>query len=239
MEKKKSKLPLNKILTISTVVLPTFVYLIINALFFSVTPDVTFHDVEITDLKVITQQDDTYFVYAEKVDYSVDGTLVRVLDDKLGVVIDKETIINIGFKYYNYDLVKTENEDGTTLEEMKFVNVKVELLKEKTSKTIPITIIIGMVGVAIASLIVFKKMHYALRYPRVSVLIALSIITGVLYLIDMVVGSLLSVFLVFTISWVIYMIEYAVLNGNVAEKEAQKFQSKLMQELARASQMFK
>ena len=240
MEKKKSKLPLNKILTISTLVLPTFVYLIINTLFFSITPDVIFHDVEKDDLRGVLYEVDKYFVYAEKEAYSVSGDDITYdMGNKLGVVVTKDTIINVGTKYYRYDLVKIENEDGTFKEEMQFVDVKVELIKQKTSYAIPISMMVTIIGALIASLVVFKKMHYAYRYPKFSVLITLCVITGVLGLINLVVGSLFGVFTVFTISWAIYMIECAIIDGKLGEQEANKAQSKLMQELARASQMFK
>ena len=110
---------------------------------------------------------------------------------KYGVYIDTEDIIQIDKEYYG-------------LKDNALANIKNIEMQKQTSYRVPVALAISLMGVALAFLIISKKMEWAKLYPRISVLASLVFATGTLYLINTVVSNLLNVFIMATISWALY-----------------------------------
>ena len=201
----------SKILRILTLSLPLPIYLFLNAVLFSVTPDVTIN-AKIEDIQVINYiEKDTYFIYSNETT-TFEGGYTVLFNGMIGTVIESGDIIRIGYTYYDY----TENKEGVK----ELVNLK--LIEKQQSYKIPVAFFISALGVLIVALVVMGKMDIMKTYPRISALIALSTGTLVLYIIDTIVSNLLGVFIVATVSWAIYCIEYTFAHGKITKTEKEK-----------------
>ncbi len=201
----------SKILRILTLSLPLPIYLFLNAVLFSVTPDVVIN-AKIEDIQVMNYiEEDVYFIYS-KTDTTYNGGYVVLYDGMIGAVIESDDIIKVGHVYYNY----TENKEGV----MELVNLK--LIEKQQNYKIPVAFFISTLGVLIVALVVMGKMDIMKTYPRISTLIALSTGTVVLYIIDTIVSNLLGVFIVATVSWAIYCLEYTFDSGKITKTEKEK-----------------
>ena len=201
----------SKIIRILTLSLPLLIYLFLNAVLFSVTPDVTIN-AKIEDIQVMNYiEEDIYFIYS-KADTSFNGGYVILYEGMIGAVIESDDVIRIGYSYYNY----TENKEG----ELELVNMK--LIEKQQGYKIPVAFFISVLGALIVALVVMGKMDIMKTYPRISALIALSTGTVVLYIIDTIVSNLLGVFIVATISWAIYCLEYTFEHGKITKIQKEK-----------------
>jgi len=68
-------------------------------------------------------------------------------------------------------------------------------------------------------------------YPRISTLVALVTGTLVLLVIDTIVSNLFGVFLIASISWALYCLEYWVNENFISEEESKKVESDLVKSL--------
>lgn len=201
----------SKILRILTLSLPLPIYLFLNAVLFSVTPDVTIN-IKVEEVNVINYiEEDMYFIHGDDTT-TFQGGYVVLYNGIIGAVIEEGDIIRIGHTYYNY----TENEEGVR----ELVNLK--LIEKQQSYKIPVAFFISALGVLIVALVVMGKMDIMKTYPRISALIALATGTLVLYIIDTIVSNLLGVFIVATVSWAIYCIEYTFAHGKITKTEKEK-----------------
>lgn len=207
----KSKL-LYKIITIVTLVAPMALYLFLSATLFNIKPDITVENLGVSDLVI---EDD--FVYTNNVEVVYNGSIVYY-EGNYGFFVDEDTIIKTDDGYYGIT-------DGN-LEEFNATE-----LRKETSYKLPMAFLVSVFGVGIVILVINRKMQWYKDYPRLFVLISLVMGTLTLLLIDVIVSNLLFVFLVATVSWAMYCVEYLVRQGVIDEKDSKKADSKLLQTL--------
>ena len=171
----------SKILRILTLSLPLPIYLFLNAVLFSVTPDVTINKDRRTS-KLLTTLKKTRTLSTRTKQQRLKVGYTVLFNGMIGAVIESGDIIRVGYTYYDY----TENKEGV----MELVNLK--LIEKQQSYKIPVAFFISALGVLIVALVVMGKMDIMKTYPRISALIALSTGTLVLYIIDTIVSNLLG-----------------------------------------------
>lgn len=116
-----------------------------------------------------------------------------------GILIKEGDIIRINKDYHTLKLVD---------ERLQIVPVKKSDEMVKKSPKLGTAFIVSMIGIGIIALVVSGKMQWQKKYPIIATLIALTVGTLVLLFINTVVGSLLNVFMIFTLSWGAFTIEY-------------------------------
>lgn len=207
----KSKL-IYKIVTIITLAVPLPVYLFLTATLFNIIPDYRIDNVEVAEVTVADN-----FMYTTNTDAILDGVVVYS-NGNYGFEVDEDDIVLIDGDYYNYKL-----EDIKKLE-----------LQKQTSYKLPIAFIISLLGVGIVALILSKKMQLYKKYPRVSALLTLGVVTLILFIINTIVSNVLNVFIIATISWGLYCIEYAVKTNAISHDVAEKTENDLISTLREA-----
>lgn len=210
------------IVTFLTVALPIPIYLIVMACVFSIEPDVTIKPYSDT-INVIEVAADNYFIYGgEKTEFA-SGYIIYHEGHFGALVTTSDVIIKIDRDYVN--IQKTE--DGT----ISLIEYKNQLFQKQLTYKFPIAIIISLIGVGIVALILTKKMGIVKKRPRTAALISLSVGTLILIVIDVIVGSLLGVFVVATAAWAAYCIEYAVYNKDKLFKKSNDTNNELVSAL--------
>lgn len=207
------KKALQIVLQTATLVLPVGMYLFFMALFGNVKHDYYIKNRQETHQ--IAYISDYIFIYDTKGDTEfVSGKMTY--NENVGVY---------GYEIHNNEIVKINGSlfvseikgDNLVLTQRKFTEInKQESYKFSTS------FIVSIVGVGIVGLIISGKMQWQKKYPIIATFVALLTGTMILGLINTIVGSLFNVFLIFTISFGIFGIEYYLYNNknkNVKEKE--------------------
>lgn len=206
-----------KIITAITLILPTSLYLFLSATIFNIIPDYIVYDTPIEDMVIVND-----FIYTTDTTVSYDGVVVYNADlDTYGINVTSDDIIKIGHNYYS-------------LQDNALTDIKKFEVQKQVSYKIPITVFISALGVGIVLMVVNRKMEWYKKYPRTSVLISLLVGTIVLYIMNMVVANILNVFLVATVSWAIYCIEYNVKQGKLNSATAEKESNDLIDTLRKA-----
>lgn len=222
---------LYKIITTLTLALPLPIYMFLSATLFNLTPDYQIKNVMVEELTIISEvvEEETFnYLVTDNIEVVFDGMVVYVTSaDKYGLVVTEDDIIKIDGNYYSCILNK-----DTQVYEM--VDIKRFAIQETQRAKLPLAFFVSVLAVLIVVLVVQGKMKWHKKYPRVAVLIALLTGTVVLYLIDTIVGSMLSVFMVATVSWATYLIEYMVAQGKMNELNANKTESDLTTALKNA-----
>ena len=214
--KTKGKL-IYKIISTITLLVPLPIYLILSATLFNIVPDYVIDNVTFEEVNII-EYEDYNFLYVENTDAIYNGVVVQ--DNGLyGFYMDEDDILKVENNYYN-----------NNLEDIK----KLEIQKE-TSYKLPLAFFISLMGVGIVALIISGKMQLYKKYPRVSTLIGLLTGTIILYVMNIIVSNIFNVFLIATVSWAVYCIEYmikeGIINKDVAEKEENDLISTLKEAL--------
>lgn len=204
-----------KILVALTFILPTSTYLLISALFFNITPDVIVYDVLPHEL-IVSPYDNEKSLLSGTQEFK--GHVIT-MNDVTYILVDDDDIIKVGFKYF---LVQ----DGVLTER--------KLVEEQKSYKLPLAFFISVLSVAVAALVISKKMQVYKTRPRLATWITLFTITIALVIIDAIVSNMVGVFVMVLISFTLYCIEYLVQNGNVSSKDANKAQSDLIEQLKKA-----
>lgn len=213
-----------KLITTITLFVPLPLYLFLSATLFNITPDYTIH-AKIDTISVY-QVEDEYFITSNDKMAIFDGLVTYNEDyDTFGIYITSDNIVKIDGKYYSY--VENSAEDKT----MVLKDIKVFKIQEKQSLNIPIITIVSGISVFIVYLIIQGKMGWAKKYPRTAVLSALTTGTLILFIIDFIIGGMLNVFLVATVSWALYCLEFTVKENLLDKKDATKIESDLLRTL--------
>ena len=215
MKQKKSKWKYNLLVGL-TLGLPISIVTLIYSLYFYIEPDFIIYTNEPSNVVVVEYEED-YFAYVEDVNYY---GLVTYHDELhlYGIVIDSNSVVKIGNSFYQYM-------DNT------FIDVKDIKQTQETGGKGMLWFILTSVSVGIVLLVINKHMKFTFAKPRLKVMVALWIGTGVLYLIDLIVGNLLVVFLTFAVSWTVYYIEYLYAQGKLNDKEKATKDSLLLEAL--------
>ena len=215
-----------KIVKLLTLVIPLPVYLFLMATLFSITPDYIINT-EIERVSVSAYEED-YFIYTDDLEASMSGLIVYNAElEVYGIVIEEEDIIKIDKDYYSYTL----NEDGIR----ELVDIKKFAIQQEQSYKIPVSVFISLIGVLIVVLIVTKKLKWHEDHPKGAVFIALFTTTVILWILNTIIGGILGVFTVATISWGLYLLEDMIEKGALSNKEAEKVESDLLKALKEAS----
>jgi hypothetical protein len=191
----------------------------LSATLFNIDEDIRVDNVTSEEL-IITTIEDGYFAYTDNEDVIFSGVVTR-LDGLYGFYVDEDTIIRLDDGYYIYE----DNE---------LVDIKATELQREQSYKIPMAFVISAIGVAIVVLVVMNKMQWYKKYPRLSALVALATGTLILWVIDVLVSNLLFVFLIATISWGAYCIEYLIDKGLIDEETGKKAESETIKALKEA-----
>ena len=236
MEKKKRNNLIYRLVTIVTLVLPMPIFLIVSACILSIEPDY-----------VITNVSGSATSIDENFTYELVGEQHRlnIKTDKT-YTITGETAFDNGTTYISFVPSQTifqldsgfhqiQDLDGT----FTFVNHTNELFNKQLAYKLPIGIIFGILAVVIVCLIIFKKMNIMKKRPRASTLIALIFGTLVLLILEMIISSMLGVFLVATSMWAAYCIEYIVYHRKTLFKEKPKTESETLASLSEMLEEYK
>lgn len=210
---------LYKVIVAFTLIAPMTLYMFLSATLFNIDEDIRVDNVTSEEL-IITTIEDGYFAYTDNEDVIFSGVVTR-LDGLYGFYVDEDTIIRLDDGYYIYE----DNE---------LVDIKATELQREQSYKIPMAFVISAIGVAIVVLVVMNKMQWYKKYPRLSALVALATGTLILWVIDVLVSNLLFVFLIATISWGAYCIEYLIDKGLIDEETGKKAESETIKALKEA-----
>lgn len=220
-----------KIVTILTLGLPLPIYMFLSATLFNLTPDYQIKNVMIEELTVISEvvEEETYtYLVTDNIEVVFEGMVVYIQShDKYGLRVDEEDIIKVDGNYYSCLL----NKDTQAYE---LTDIKRFAIQETQRAKLPLAFFISVLAVLIVALVVQGKMKWHKKYPRIAVFIALLTGTVILYLIDTIVGSMLSVFMVATVSWGAYLLEYLVAQNKIKGETADKIENELTTALKNA-----
>lgn len=207
-----------KIITIITLVVPLPVYMFLSATLFNIIPDYTINNVDVSEVMTL-ELDEYTFIYTDNTEVIYDGVVVYN-EGNYGFYVDEEDIIKIDNDFYSYNL-----------EENGLIDIEKFEMQKQTSYKLPLTFFLSGFGVLIVVLVVQGKMQWYKKYPRLSAFVALLTGTVLLYILNTVIGNILNVFLIATISWAVYCLEYYaknnLINTSVAEKESNDILSQL------------
>lgn len=217
------KKTLFNLLAIATLTLPLTVYTFLMATFFRIKPDATVHG-KIVETETIEVEEKYYIIALE--DYVTFDGQVEKVGDTWGLRFHLEDIVKYKDGFFRY----TQKEG----EELKWHDVSRLTFEKELSYKIPLSIIITAVGVLIVALIVSKKMEWHKKKPRLAVLLALITGTMVLLGLNAIISNLLWVFVIATLSWGLYYIEYLIYENKIASKDAEDEMSELTRALVEA-----
>lgn len=213
-----------RIVTSITLFVPLPLYLFLSATLFNIIPDYTIH-AKIDTISVL-HIDDEYFITSNDKTVEYSGLVTYNEEyDTWGIYIDSEDIIKIDKKYYSYVL---EN-DVMLLKDIKTLEVQ-----KQTTYKLPLSFFISLFAVLVAVLIIQGKMQWHKQHPRLATLIALLSTTVILFIISTIVSNMLNVFLVATVSWGLYCIEYLVKQSKIDQKQANKTENDIIAQLKNA-----
>lgn len=200
--------------------IPLPIYLILSATLFNITPTHKVTGASIDDLNLVVTEDE-YFIYTDNQEAILSG-IVAYNDGKYGFYIDETSIVQVGFKYY-----------GMVLQENQYVltDIKTLEIQRQQQYKLPLSFIISIMSVMIVILVIQGKMQWHKSHPRLATFLALFTGYIVLSVIASIVGDIRNVFLVATISWGMYCIEYLYFIGKITSKQSAKMQSTIMSEL--------
>ena len=202
-----------KIITTITLIAPVSIYLFLSATLFNIDADITIKNAVVSDLIV-----DGSFIYTNNENVVYNGSIASQ-DNHYGFYVDEDTIIKTDDGYFNYEL-----------EEISALTIRKEM-----SYRLPIAFIVSAFGIGIAYLIISKRMQWYKSYPRVSALVGLITITLVFWMLDIIIGNMMYVFLVATLSWAMYCVEYMFNQGLINDKDKAKSDSDLLRTLKELS----
>lgn len=201
-----------KIITTITLLVPLPVYLFLSATIFNIAPDYKIDNVTIEEVYVVDN-----FVYTDNTEAIYNGVVVYQ-DGNYGFVMDEDDILQVENSYYNYELA----------------DIKRLEIQKQTSYKLPLAFFISLVGVGIVVLVISGKMQLYKKYPRISTLVSLTTGTVILYVMSTIVTNIFNVFLVATVSWALYCLEYLVKNNAINKADADKTENDLVSTLREA-----
>lgn len=195
-----------KIIVALTFLLPTSLYLLVNALFLSITPDAIIY-AELEDISIIEHEEE-YFIYGA-LEYK--GYVVKV-DDDYGILADSKTVIKVGWKYYQ-------------VREMKLIESK--LIEQEQGVKIPAVVIFTLLGGLIGLLIIVGKIDLKRKNWRLAALIGIWSFVGIMFVVDLIVSNMLGGLMVMAISFTLYYIEHLIKHGMMTDDALRKLRQSI------------
>lgn len=209
---KKKSLTVYNIISSLTLILPITVYLILMATIFKIQPDMVM-SAEFDNV-IIEEYENNYLIYSD-LDTTFKGGNVIYHNDMIKAVISKKDIVKLDNGFYQI------NDKGV------LADVSKKEVENTKASYITFTVVVGLVASLIVILIIKGKMEWHKKYKRTAVLISLVLGTVILYVMDLIVGHFFWVFLVFTLSWIAYMIEYGFYKGKIDEVTRDKLREEI------------
>lgn len=234
MEKKKL---LFKIIGAMTLALPISITLVVSAIWSKPTPDyvITFNDALAVDLEtinekvVITEHDDKNKALAIDFDeftfYNIDFTYYDKIIDGKYIVKDKSYIRFLSDDFDNV-LEIIDGDPFIKLDKVSHINIQ-------TGNKLSLSLIVSVIATLVVVGIISGKMKLHRKYPKSATFIALLSATIIIGVINAIIGSIFTVFVVATISWGAYCLEDAYFKSLQPVNEAQQQQNALIDELRR------
>ena len=240
MEKKKNKWGLlYKIVSASTLVLPISITLVVSAIWSKPsaevivmfdTPSEVSEVEQLSDYFVFASYDkDTNYLFANtEQDITYDFYYADFTTYDRTMIIDEET--PSPFEVY---LVETEEYIrfiGNDIDEIVEINLeegiatpsKVGNVNIETGNKVSLAFIISVIATLIVVAIISGKMRLHRKYPKSATFIALLGATIIIGVINTIIGNILTVFIVATISWGAYCLENYYYNTNIVEQTSQQ-----------------
>jgi hypothetical protein len=232
----KKKL-LFKIIGAMTLALPISITLVVSAIWSKPTPDyvITFNDALAVDLETINEK-----------------VVITEHDDKnkaLVIAFDEFTFYNIDFTYYdkiidgkyivkNKSYIRFLSDDFDNVLEIidgdSFIKLdKVSHINIQTGNKLSLSLIVSIIATLVVVGIISGKMKLHRKYPKSATFIALLSATIIIGVINAIIGSIFTVFVVATISWGAYCLEDAYFKSLQPVNESQQQQNALIDELRR------
>jgi hypothetical protein len=234
MEKKKL---LFKIIGAMTLALPISITLVVSAIWSKPTPDyvITFNDALAVDLEtinekvVITEHDDKnkalVIAFDEFTFYNIDFTYYDKIIDGKYIVKDKSYIRFLSDDFDNV-LEIIDGDSFIKLDKVSHINIQ-------TGNKLSLSLIVSVIATLVVVGIISGKMKLHRKYPKSATFIALLSATVIIGVINAIIGSIFTVFVVATISWGAYCLEDAYFKSLQPVNESQQKQNALIDELRR------
>ena len=234
MEKKKL---LFKIIGAMTLALPISITLVVSAIWSKPTPDyvITFNDALAVDLEtinekvVITEHDDKNKALAIDFDeftfYNIDFTYYDKIIDGKYIVKNKSYIRFLSDDFDNV-LEIIDGDPFLKLDKVSHINIQ-------TGNKLSLSLIVSVIATLVVVGIISGKMKLHRKYPKSATFIALLSATIIIGVINVIIGSIFTVFVVATISWGAYCLEDAYFKSLQPVNESQQKQNALIDELRR------
>lgn len=220
-----------------TLALPISITLVVSAIWSKPTPDyvITFNDALAVDLETINEK-----------------VVITEHDDKnkaLVIAFDEFTFYNIDFTYYdkiidgkyivkNKSYIRFLSDDFDNVLEIidgdPFIKLdKVSHINIQTGNKLSLSLIVSIIATLVVVGIISGKMKLHRKYPKSATFIALLSATIIIGVINAIIGSIFTVFVVATISWGAYCLEDAYFKSLQPVNESQQQQNALIDELRR------
>ena len=225
-----------------TLALPISITLVVNAIWSKPTPDyvITFNDALAVDLEtinekvVITEHDDKnkalVIAFDEFTFYNIDFTYYDKIIDGKYIVKDKSYIRFLSDDFDKVlEIIDSKNEHGESI----FKLDKVSHINIQTGNKLSLSFIVSVIATLIVVGIISGKMKLHRKYPKSATFIALLSATVIIGVINAIIGSIFTVFVVATISWGAYCLEDAYFKSLQPVNESQQKQNALIDELRR------
>lgn len=237
----KKKL-LFRIISAMTLALPISITLVVSAIWSNPTPDyvVTFSDALAVDLEtinekvVITEHDDKnkalVIAFDDFTFYNIDFTYYDKIVDGKYIVKDSSYIRFLSDDFDKVlEIIDGKNEQGEP-----FIKLdKVSHINIQTGNKLSLSFIVSVIATLVVVGIISGKMKLHRKYPKSATFIALLSGTILLGVLNAIIGNILTVFIVATISWGAYCLEDAYFKSLQPINEAQQKQNALIDELRR------
>lgn len=192
---------LQKIIFGATLLVPIIGYLLISSLLTTLPVDY--------EIKYETKTYTVYHVEADNLLFiaddfgNIEWTIGQVVYNrsvqKYGIELEVDDTIRI-----NKDNMKVKVIDGR----LEIAEMTKQDLAQYQDSSLGATFFISLLGIAIIVLIVSGKMNLQKSHPVLATLLALAAGTVVLLIINVVVSGLVDVFVIFTLSWLGFTLEY-------------------------------
>lgn len=231
-----------RIIGAMTLALPISITLVVSAIWSKPTADyvVTFSDALVVDVEtlnekvVVEQYNEKNIALAITLDdftfFNTDFTYYDKIIDGKYIVKDSSYIRFLGDDFDKVlEMVSSKNEQGDPV----FKLDKVSHINIQTGNKLSLSFIVSVIATLIVVGIISGKMKLHRKYPKSATFIALLSSTILLGVLNAIIGNIVTVFVVATISWGAYCIEDAYFKSLQPVDETEKKQNALIDELRR------
>lgn len=201
-----------KLIQLLTLTLPISVFLVISALVYKVQPDIIVGGT--TEQVEVVRVGESDYIIALEDEVTFNGQVEKI-GESYGLFLGEDYIVKFDNGYFVF------NEEWTNLKDIKGED------KETKGLKISFSFIVSVFAILIVALIIFNKMGFQKKFPRLATLIALSVGTLILFGIHTIIDNILYVFVVATLSWGAYTIEELIFKNLLTQEQGKKATSEL------------